>query len=254
MKLPALLLLLVLSAATSLAQVKTPTPAPVMPLYEDSLQIVVVTAKDWGSANATARLFERKDKRSDWKANGPVFPVTLGRKGMAVGGIVGTPEFDKDPIKKEGDDRSPAGVFPLTGTFGRGSKPNAIEMDYIRLTQSTECVTDVRSSHYNRIVDRYKVGNFDWKASEKLEAYDRYDLGVVVGYNWYPVEKGRGSCVFLHLWRDSISPTDGGTAMARRNMERIVGWLSPAKTPFLVQLPEKVYNNSRRTWRFPKLK
>ena len=252
MKLPASLFLVVLSAATSLAQIKTPTPAPVKPQFDESLQRVVVTAKGWDSTKATARLYERKDAKADWKANGDEFPVTLGRKGLALGDVVTNQKTAK--VKKEADGNSPAGLFPLTGTFGRGSKPNALEMDYLRVVGSTECVTDPRSSHYNRIVDRYKVGNFDWKASEKLEAYDRYDLGVIVGYNAFPVEKGRGSCVFLHLWRDPVSPTDGGTAMDRRSMERIVAWLSADKSPYLAQMPEKLYNDSRKAWRLPKLK
>ncbi len=252
MKVLLLLLTIAFSTVTSWSQVKSPTPAPVKPAFEKSMQIVVVTAKDWDATTGTARLYERKNAKASWKANGESFPVVLGRSGMAVGDVIADPKTAK--VKKEGDGNSPAGVFPLIATFGRGSKPNAVEMDHTILAESTECIDDTRSSHYNRVVDRFKVGNFDWKSSEKMAAIDQYALGVIVGYNSYPVEKGHGSCIFLHIWRDASTATEGCTAMERRNVERIVGWLSPDKTPYLVQMPEKLYSDSRKAWRLPKLK
>lgn len=252
MKVLVLVLTLALSTVTSWSQVKKPTPPPVKPPFEKSLQIIVVTAKDWDATTGTARLYERKNEKASWKANGNAFPVVLGRSGMALGDVIADPKTAK--VKKEGDGNSPAGMFPLTAAFGRGTKPNAVEMEYTRIGASTECVDDARSTHYNRIVERYKVGNFDWKSSERMATIDQYDLGVAVGYNSYPVEKGRGSCIFLHIWRDASTATEGCTAMERRNVERLVGWLSPDKTPYLVQMPEKLYNDSRKAWRLPKLK
>ncbi len=157
--------------------------------------------------------------------------------------------------KSEGDGRSPAGLFPLTESFGTASKPVGVQMPYTKLDEFTECVDDPKSNFYNRIVNRMQVGNFDWKSSEKmLEIGPEYDLGVFVGYNTYPVEKNRGSCIFLHIWKDANSPTAGCTAMERRNLERIVAWLSPAKNPYLVQMPKKVYDSRRKAWKLPKLR
>jgi len=100
-----------------------------------------------------------------------------------------------------------------------------------------------------------QVGNFDWKSSEKMLAIgQQYELGVFVAYNTFPVEKGRGSCIFLHIWKDAASGTAGCTAMERRNLERIVPWLSPKKNPYLVQMPEKIYESRRKAWKLPKLK
>ena len=55
-------------------------------------------------------------------------------------------KLDRNTYKVEGDSRSPAGLFPLTASFGIGSKPNAIELPYTKLDQSTECVDDTKSS------------------------------------------------------------------------------------------------------------
>ncbi len=156
--------------------------------------------------------------------------------------------------KYEGDGNSPAGVFPLTSAFGTGPKPTASKMPYTKLDEYTECVDDPKSNFYNRIVNRMQVGNFDWKSSEKMASIvPEYDLGVFVAYNTYPAEKGRGSCIFLHIWKDAATPTAGCTAMERSNMERIVAWLSPAKNPFLVQMPRKIYDSRQKAWKLPKL-
>lgn len=245
----------IFTAAVSLsAQVKTPEPVPVKVPFDRSLQAVVVTTKDWNTISGRAQLFERKDARSKWKATGDDFKVVVGRSGLAWGDEAEN-KTAALKSKNEGDGNAPAGRFPVTSSFGSGSKPNAVTMPYTKLDEFTECVDDTNSMFYNRIVNRMQVGNFDWKSSEKMLAVgDEYGLGLFVGYNSFPVVKGRGSCIFLHVWKDAETGTSGCTAMERRNMERIVAWLDPAKNPYLVQLPKDVYDNYRKSWNLPKLK
>lgn len=250
----AIFLLIISFAVVSNSQVKKPEPDAVKAPFERSLQVVVVTTKGWDTIAGTARLYERKNLASDWKAVGESFPVVVGRNGLAWAEMLqANSKLVKS--KQEGDGNSPAGIFPLTASFGTGTKPTAVELPYTKLEKFTECVDDVKSHFYNRIIDRMQVGNFDWKSSEKMLAVGpQYDLGVFVGYNTYPVEKGRGSCIFLHIWKDPATGTSGCTAMERRNLERIVAWASPAKNPYLVQMPEDVYERSRKSWKLPKLK
>ena len=100
-----------------------------------------------------------------------------------------------------------------------------------------------------------KVGNFDWKSSEKmLEVGDQYDLGVFVAYNSYPALRGNGSCIFLHIWKDADTGTAGCTAMAREDLEKVVKWLDPKKNPHLIQMPEQTYQTYRQSWNLPTLK
>jgi D-alanyl-D-alanine dipeptidase len=122
------------------------------------------------------------------------------------------------------------------------------------LGDSTECVDDVKSSHYNKIVDRLKVGNFDWQSSEKMLAVGaEYELGVFVAHNTYPVNNGGGSCIFLHVWKDAASGTAGCTAMARENLEIILKWADEKKNPVLIQLPVDSYQQYQTAWKLPKL-
>lgn len=257
MKFLSILVLLLACASFGLSQVKTVTiAAPVIP-YSQSQQAIVVTTKDWSAVPGTAQLFERKTPRSKWKAVGGSFPVVVGRTGLGWGkGLSEIPATaDRSVLKAEGDGRSPAGIFALTSAFGSLAKPEYAKLPFTKLEQFTECVDDVKSSHYNKIVDRMQVGNFDWKSSEKMLAVGpEYEMGVFVAHNSAPVTRGDGSCIFLHIWKDAASGTSGCTAMAKENIETVFKWLDGAKNPVLIQLPEAQYSEYRKKWKLPKFK
>lgn len=159
-----------------------------------------------------------------------------------------------DNFKKEGDGKSPAGMFPLTYAFGTAEKADA-KLKYVKLAEQTECVDDVDSTHYNKIVGRMQVGNFDWESSEKMASMTpEYDLGVFVAHNSYPVTKSNGSCIFLHVWKDANTPTSGCTAMEKSDLERVVAWLDPAKNPYLVQMTKDDYAKYKKGWNLPSIK
>jgi L,D-peptidoglycan transpeptidase YkuD (ErfK/YbiS/YcfS/YnhG family) len=240
-------------AAFSSAQAKRPEPPPAQVPFDRSLQAVVVTTADWNSIQAAGRLFERKKAGTAWRMIGNEFPAVVGRSGLGLDPQVAGPRPDSaSPTKHEGDGRAPAGLFPLTFTFGNydaGSR-----LPFTKLDEFTECVDDLDSTFYNKIVNRMHVGNFDWKSSEKMLAVGpQYDLGVFVAYNSFPVVRGNGSCIFLHIWKDADNGTSGCTAMAREDLERIVKWLDPAKNPYLVQMTAAEYNSRRNALRLPKL-
>lgn len=252
MKLTIVVLLIALSIGAS-AQVKTPQPPPVKIPFAESLQAVVVTTKGWNDTTGTAHLYERKSQTAPWTSVGNKFLIVVGRSGLAWAQD-SAPE-NAAQFKKEGDGRSPAGMFPLTFVFAPAIKPEQLSFPFTQIEQSTECVDDVNSTHYNKVVGRMKVGNFDWKSSEKMfEIRPEYDLGVFVAYNSYPVVNGNGSCIFLHVWKDASSPTSGCTAMERTNLERLVAWLDVRKNPYLVQLTDDEYKSLRKEWNLPKLK
>jgi D-alanyl-D-alanine dipeptidase len=258
MKTAFLLLLGAVFSVAGIAQVKTvPAPAVKVP-FKESLQAVVVTTKDWSATQGTARLFERKNAKSKWKGVGDSFQVVVGRSGLGWTETTSRPgsiELANVRFKAEGDGRSPAGLFPLTYAFGKADSLGSSKFSYQKLTEFTECVDDTNSTFYNKIAHRLHVGNFDWKISEKMaEITPEYDLGVFVAYNSYPVVSGKGSCIFLHIWKDATSPTSGCTAMERGDLEKITGWLDPGKNPYLVQLPEDQYLISQKSWNMPKLK
>jgi D-alanyl-D-alanine dipeptidase len=220
-------------------------------LLSKSLQAVVVKTSDWNNFQGAAQRFERANVKSRWKPVGKSFPVVVGKNGLAWSDDARM-KAETQPHKVEGDGRAPAGIFDLTFAFGSPAKPADVKLPYTRLEEWTECVDDVKSSHYNKIVDRMKVGNFDWKSSEKmLEVGAQYELGVFVAHNSKPPVKGKGSCIFLHIWKDNSTGTAGCTAMARGDIEKILGWLAPDKKPVLVQMPAADYKRFQKLWKLP---
>ncbi|MGI8494859.1 MAG: L,D-transpeptidase family protein [Pyrinomonadaceae bacterium] len=219
-----------------------------------SLQAVVVTTKDWNVVQGTARLFERPNTKAQWKAVGKSFPVVVGKKGLAWSDDARM-KAETEPHKVEGDGKSPAGIFDLTSAFGSSEKPAFVKLSYTQLEEWTECVDDTKSAFYNRIVDRMKVGNFDWDSSEKMLAVgDQYDLGVFVAHNSNPPVKGKGSCIFLHIWKSDSIGTAGCTAMTKENIEKVLSWLKSDNNPVLIQLPETNYKSYQSLWKLPKIK
>lgn len=249
-----ILLALILSVQTVFAQKKVPRPLPTPAKYSDAKQMILVTTPDWNAVQGKLQRFERASTKGKWRKVGDDVKIVVGRTGLAWGeGLHDASVMQKDqPVKREGDGKSPAGIFELTSAFGTIPDAFALKLPYTPLVESTECVDDVKSGKYNLIVDRYKVGDFDWKSSEKMLAVgEQYSLGVFVAHNSYPPQRGKGSCIFLHVWKDANSGTAGCTAMEKEDMAEILRWLDKSKTPVLVQLPEAELNRFSKTWKLP---
>ena len=250
------LFLLALGGAAAMAQPDA---------FAHSTQMVVVTTPDWDSVQGHLQRYERSTSKEPWRAFGESIAIVVGKHGLAWGsGVIATDKPDiraaADPIKHEGDGKSPAGVFTLGTAFGYASQPlSGMKLPYLELTSSIECVDDVNSKHYNRIVDRASVAP-DWNGSEHMRnTGESYRWGIVVDHNniagdiAHAPMPGGGSCIFLHIWQDASHGTAGCTAMPQSNVEELLRWLDPAWHPLLVQLPVAQYRQLERRWKLPSL-
>lgn len=222
-------------------------------------QLVVVTTAGWDSTTGDLHRFARADTHSAWKPEGGAVPIVVGRTGLAWGigfdQLAVSSAATAGPRKIEGDGRSPAGVFPLDTAFGfapRGSMP-WVHLPYVQLVDQTECVDDTASVHYNTVVDRSRVPSVDWSSSEHMRRVTQYQVGIIVGYNAVPPVKGRGSCIFFHIWKGPRSTTVGCTALERKELEAMIAWLDPKRRPVVVQVPAEVYPHVREGWTLPSL-
>jgi L,D-peptidoglycan transpeptidase YkuD (ErfK/YbiS/YcfS/YnhG family) len=247
-------LLLFASRAFS-AETRTASPSHKNPdPLASAKQMVVVVTKSWDAVPGVLRKFERADDHSPWKEVGSKIQIVVGRNGLGWGRGLNAPMNLSGPIKKEGDGKSPAGIFRLSSAFGLAEpgQMKSIKLPYQSLTSVIECVDDVKSVHYNSIVDRGQVPKIDWDSSEKMRAVgEQYRLGVVVDHNVDPRVAAGGSCIFMHIWKDAKTGTSGCTAMTPENMEAFLPWLDPAAHPVLVQLPENEYKHLRKEWQLP---
>ena len=221
---------------------------------KDSTQIVLVTTAGWNEVPGKLQCFERKDTQSPWKSVGAAIPIVVGRSGLGWGRGVNPEVTLAGPRKKEGDGRSPAGIFHLGDAFGLAptAQVHDLKLPYLQLNPDIECVDDVKSVRYNSIVNRHEVLSVDWNSSEHMSTVvPQYRLGVVVEHNFDPRVSGGGSCIFMHIWHDAKSGTSGCTAMSSENMDHFITWLDPHAKPLLVQLPVAEYGTLKKTWMLP---
>jgi D-alanyl-D-alanine dipeptidase len=218
-------------------------------------QLVVVTTAGWDSTIGELRRFSRDDPYSYWRSEGQPIPIVVGRTGLAWGVGLDSAAIAGEPHKHEGDGRSPAGVFPIDTAFGfaPADSMRSLQLPYVTLTANTDCVDDTASIHYNTVVDKSAVP-IDWNSAEHMRNVAQYRLGAIIGYNAAPPVKGRGSCIFFHIWGGPRSTTVGCTAMDAAELERFVAWLDRKRQPVVVQVPASVYNRIRGKWDLPELR
>ncbi|PYO50534.1 MAG: hypothetical protein DMD72_02150 [Gemmatimonadetes bacterium] len=219
-----------------------------------SRQLVVVVTPTWTSTAGIMTRFERAGGASAWSRVESAVPIVVGRTGLAWG--VGFDDASAaGPHKSEGDGKAPAGIFPLDTAFGFAPAESMLQvrLPYVQLFPSTDCVDDTASIHYNTVVDKSRVSRVDWNSAEHMRQINQYEIGVIVGYNASPPLKGRGSCIFLHIWNGPDSHTAGCTAFDETKLRAVLQWLDPAKNPLLVQLTSDAYTQLSTKYGLPTL-
>jgi D-alanyl-D-alanine dipeptidase len=223
-----------------------------------STQMIVVTTPDWNAVSGQLQRYERARAGTQWKPLGSPVVIVVGKTGLAWGSGLFPTNSDairtsQEPVKKEGDGKSPAGVFLFGSAFGYADRPlQGSKLPYIPLTPKVECVDDAASHFYNRILDRTSVSP-DWNSSEKMaSAGEAYRWGAVIDHNSDAIPNA-GSCVFMHIWAGPGQGTAGCTAMPQDQLEPILAWLDPAAKPILVQLPVAQYKKLKTPWHLPEL-
>jgi L,D-peptidoglycan transpeptidase YkuD (ErfK/YbiS/YcfS/YnhG family) len=230
-----------------------------MTLSDDRLsfatQLVVVTTAGWDSTVGELRRFSRDNPYSYWRQEARVVPIVVGKTGLAWGVGFDSNAVAGEPHKREGDGRSPAGLFSIDTAFGFAPADSIrwVHLSYVPLTSNSECVDDTASVHYNTVVDRSAVLSVDWQSSEKMRKVAQYQLGAIIGYNAAPPVKARGSCIFFHIWKGPRSTTVGCTALDSIELTRLLEWLDPKAQPVVVQVPAAVYPRLRDRFGFPLL-
>ncbi len=127
--------------------------------------------------------------------------------------------------KREGDERTPLGIWPIRGALLRPGRVSLAETPRIpwRWTRDNDGWSDGSDDPaYNRPVllpHRF--------SHERLQREDAaYDIVIVLGHNDAPPVPGNGSAIFWHIWvpdgGGSPKQTEGCIAIAREEMERIL--------------------------------
>ncbi|OHD13568.1 MAG: hypothetical protein A2Y41_00315 [Spirochaetes bacterium GWB1_36_13] len=193
---------------------------------KDSSQLIVVKNNEASLIITEMDVLEKKD--GNWVFLFEKIPSGIGKKGFAM--------IDE---KKEGDKKTPSGIYPLSLVFGYDEKTET-KMPYRQATENDFWVDDVDSEFYNQWVR----GVPDAKSYEKMKRNDhQYKYGIVVQYNENPVVKGKGSAIFMHIWREQGAGSAGCITMNEETILKIIRWLDPAKKPHIILGTEEILKN-----------
>jgi L,D-peptidoglycan transpeptidase YkuD (ErfK/YbiS/YcfS/YnhG family) len=216
-------------------------------------QLVLVTTPGWDAPTGELRRFEREG--AGWREVESAIPVTVGRAGSAWGlGL--HPAQAEGPQKREGDGRSPAGVFAVGTAFGY---PPSVDtgLAYEAMDAGDWCVDVPGSPYYNRLVDQAQVGSEAVKDSSEPMRRDlhvhgdqRYRIGFVIEHNPAGADRA-GSCIFAHVWKSPADATAGCTAMDDAALQSLLRWLDRRREPRFVLLPRAEYERLRAVWMLP---
>ena len=129
--------------------------------------------------------------------------------------------------------------------------PHGLKLPYETTAQGDwQCVDDPASEHYDEIIDRKQVAA-DWESAEELLRDDAlYTWVVDVAHNPKRL-KGKGSCIFLHVWGGASVPTSGCTAMEQVRLQSLLESLDD--TTLYVLLPKADYAALAAPWGLPPL-
>ena len=181
-------------------------------------QLLVVFPVRPESTRGIVYLFDRRG--AGWSLHAGPLPAMVGRNGFARPGE-----------KREGDGRTPAGLFPLEFAFGYAPSITT-KMPYRHATDDDLWVDDVSSTDYNLWVKREQTSATSFEGM-KLGDH-RYRYGLATGYNRHPVVAGLGSAIFIHVWLEEGISTSGCVALAEADLVAILGRLDPGKKPLVL--------------------
>jgi L,D-peptidoglycan transpeptidase YkuD (ErfK/YbiS/YcfS/YnhG family) len=122
--------------------------------------------------------------------------------------------------KLEGDGATPVAVLPLRRVLYRADRVRAPECAVAvePIAPDDGWCDDPAERDYNRMIRLPHDGHY-----EELWRRDAlYDVIVVLGWNDAPVERGRGSAIFLHVARADYAPTEGCIALALDDLRRVL--------------------------------
>ncbi|MEO1413667.1 MAG: L,D-transpeptidase family protein [Bacteroidota bacterium] len=208
---------------------------PHAPAYQ---QILLVTTENWDTPKGILRKYGWDADQQKWQIAGAALHVLIGKKGLGWGLGLHDAQGWTGPRKKEGDLKSPAGVFELGTAFGYQVEKPAFDWPYTPVVSTTMCIEDIQSMYYNTILDEGEVTS-DWESTDHmLRKDDLYEWGVFVLHNSDTPIPGGGSCIFIHVWREGGKGTAGCTSLDKNELKRLLQWMDPQAQTLLIQVPK----------------
>lgn len=221
-------------------------------LPASSSQCVLGLADGWNQSQVILTYFEKKN--GVWIQKGTEWQGRLGSKGLVWGRGL-HPTRRGATLKKEGDNRSPAGVFDLGGVWGYDKSIKKHPKTFYHQVSSRDLwVEDGNSPHYNRFLTLKHEPQLPWeKKAQMVQGDYAHSLKLFIAHNAAPnITPNGGSSIFFHIWRrQGASATAGCTTMAEDRLRQLIAAIDPNRRPLYVLLPRAEYNQLKSLWKLP---
>ena len=169
---------------------------------QNTTQIIVVAAS---GTHATVSM-HTKDENGIWNED------------FSTSGRVGKNGIGKT---KEGDGKTPVGVYRFNKAFGILSNPGLSCMPYLQVDETHHWVDDPNSAYYNQFVSTRDVAA-DWNSSEHVyKVSPHYNYALALNYN-EECKPNAGSAIFLHCASKSFGTTAGCVAISEECMVQVM--------------------------------
>ncbi len=166
-------------------------------------QIIVVTAEQMNTTDVTVSM-HTKNADGIWTED------------FSTAGKIGRNGLGKE---KEGDGKTPIGVFTFTSAFGILPNPGISTMPYLQVDETHHWVDDPTSKYYNQCVSTKDVEP-DWNSTEHLYKYvGSYNYSLSTSYNKECIPYV-GCAIFLHCTNAEFGPTAGCIAIPEVYMKQ----------------------------------
>jgi len=245
---PRLLLFLAILPISLLA---SPQPIPA-----SCHAVLVAQPESWDSQSSLLQLYRRATSTSPWSSTGATIQVHLGRRGLAWGR--GLHPIQPGIQKKEGDKKSPAGLFELGSIlYGYDTQAGLPHWRYRQVTDRDLWIEDPSSPLYNRHLILSPHQPFPPGELYHLmrQSDPAHALKLFIRHNAPPnALPGAGSAIFFHLCRGPLSVTTGCTSMEESDLRQLLQNFNPTDEPVYVLLPKDDYSRLQQTWGLPMTK
>lgn len=147
---------------------------------------------------------------------------------LSTTGYVGSKGIAAKGKKREGDGKTPSGVFDMGFGFGVKSKPAQFHgSKYVKVTKDHVWVDGTATKKYNTL--QRKSDGFKGESMYQTPAYD---YGQVIGYNPEGTP-GKGSAIFLHVNTGS-GKTAGCVSVSKSDLLKILDWEGKSKVQMAI--------------------
>ncbi len=176
---------------------------------KDTDQIIIVSVIKGSSANLA--FYQQNYDSGEWS------------KLLDTSAFIGKNGLGKT---REGDSKTPIGLFHFTQAFGIKKDPGCAFGDYLKVDGSHYWVGDSKSDRYNQMVTTREYKQFNRHDSEHIIDYvPQYNYAMNISYNENGTPK-KGSAIFLHC-KGSKPYTGGCVSIGEEDMKFIIQNVKP---------------------------